>query len=138
MLKTGTGTFDFQMVESSTHGASMGYSTTSRGLIAASYHADILNVQGAYNALEALDHDLNAVSAERAKYGAAINNIAYSIDNMQNEVINQAGSRSRILDTDYATTSASLARTQIIQQASMAMISQANALPETVMMLLRD
>ena len=138
MLKTGTGTFDFQMVESSTHGASMGYSTTSRGLIAASYHADILNVQGAYNALEALDHDLNAVSAERAKYGAAINNIAYSIENMQNEVINQAGSRSRFLNTDYATTSASLARTQIIQQASMAMISQANALPETVMMLLRD
>ncbi len=138
MLKTGTGTFDFQMVESSTHGANMGYSTTSRGLIAASYHADISNLQGAYNALEALDHDLNAVSAERAKYGSAINNIAYSIDNMQSGVINQTNSRSRILDTDYAITSANLARTQIIQQASMAMISQANALPETVMMLLRD
>lgn len=138
MLKTGTGTFDFQLVENSTYGASMGYSTTSRGLVAASYHADISNVQGAYNALEALDHDLNAVSAERAKYGAAVNNIVHSIDNMRNAVMNQSASRSRVLDTDYATASTILARFQIIQQAAMAMIAQANTRPNVVMMLLRS
>lgn len=137
MLKTGTGSFDFQLVESSTYGTSMSYSTTSRGLIAASYHADISNVQGAYNALKALDHDLNAVSAERAKYGAAINNIVHSIDHMQNTVLNQAASRSHILDTDYAIASTELARTQIIQQAGMAMIAQANSAPNIVMMFLR-
>lgn len=137
MLKTGTGTFDFQLVENSTYGASMGYSTTSRGLVAASYHADISSVQGAYNALEALDHDLNAVSAERAKYGAAVNNIVHSIDYMHNAAMNQSASRSRILDTDYAEATSELARTQIIQQAGMAMIAQANSAPNTVMMLLR-
>ena len=139
ILKEGTNpTFDFQMVESSTHGASMGYSTTSRGLVAASYHADISSVQGAYNALEALDHDLNAVSAERAKYGAAVNNIVHSIDSMHNAVMNQSASRSRVLDTDYATASTNLARFQIIQQAAMAMIAQANTRPNVVMMLLRS
>ena len=139
MLKSdGTGTFDFQMVESSTHGSSMGYSTTSRGIAAASYHADISSVQSAYNALEALDHDLAQVSEERAKYGAAINNIFHAVDSMQIGEISAAASRSRILDTDYASASADLARNQIIQQAGMAMIAQANALPKVVLSLLRN
>ena len=131
-------TFDFQLVENSTYGASMGYSTTSRGIAAASYHADISSVQSAYNALEALDHDLAQVSEERAKYGAAINNIFHAVDSMQIGEISAAASRSRILDTDYASASADLARNQIIQQAGMAMIAQANALPKVVLSLLRN
>ena len=61
----------------------MGYSTTSRGIAAASYHADISSVQSAYNAIEALDHDLAQISEERAKYGAAINNMFHAVDSMQ-------------------------------------------------------
>jgi flagellin len=115
----------------------MGYSTTSRGIAAASYHADISSVQSAYNAIEALDHDLAQISEERAKYGAAINNMFHAVDSMQIGAITATASRSRILDTDYASVSADLARNQIIQQAGMAMIAQANALPEVVLTLLR-
>lgn len=138
ILKEGTNpTLDFQIVESATYGASMGYSTTSRGLTAASYHADISNAQSAYNALDAITHDLAAISEERAKYGATINNILHAINSMQIGATTATASKSRILDTDYAKATAELARNQIILQAGKAVIAQANALPEVVLSLLR-
>jgi flagellin len=50
---------------------------------------------------------------------------------------NSEGARSRILDTDYASATSELARTQIIQQAGTAMLAQANVLPQTVLALLQ-
>jgi flagellin len=69
--------------------------------------------------------------------GSAINQLTYAADNMSNIAMNTSASRSRIEDTDYASASAELARTQIIQQAATAMLAQANQSPQSVLALLK-
>ncbi len=91
----------------------------------------------AITALGAVDTALDAVAAARAGYGAALNSLAYVSDNFSNASANAQASLSRIMDTDYATATTELARTQIIQQAGTAMLAQANQLPQTVLSLLQ-
>jgi flagellin len=69
--------------------------------------------------------------------GATISRLTSAGDNLTNISQNLSESRSRILDTDYAQATAELARTQIIQQASMAVLAQANSQPQTVLKLLQ-
>ena len=69
--------------------------------------------------------------------GATMNQLSYSADNMVNISTNIAASRSSIMDTDYATASTQLSKTQIIQQAAQAMLVQANMDPRTVLALLK-
>jgi flagellin len=69
--------------------------------------------------------------------GAGINRLTYAADNLSNISQNTSESRSRILDTDYAQATTELARTQIIQQASTAVLAQANAQPQSVLKLLQ-
>jgi flagellin len=66
-----------------------------------------------------------------------MNRLNHAADNAMNVMTNTAASRSRIMDTDYAKATSALARAQIVQQAGMAMLSQANQTPRTVLMLLR-
>jgi flagellin len=84
-----------------------------------------------------LDKALEASNSARSKIGSAINQLTYAADNMSNIAMNTAASRSRIEDTDYASASAELARTQIIQQAATAMLAQANQSPQSVLALLK-
>jgi flagellin len=77
------------------------------------------------------------VSSQRATFGAVSNRLTHAVDNLTNVKTNAEGSRSRILDTDYAAATSELARTQIIQQAGTAMLAQANQLPQTVLALLQ-
>ncbi|MEK9995780.1 MAG: flagellin, partial [Halieaceae bacterium] len=88
------------------------------------------------NSIEIVDARLAEVAEYQAKVGAAVNALYSVIDNLSSVKANTEGSRSRILDADYAKTTAELARAQIIQQAGMAMTAQANALPEVVLTLL--
>ena len=81
---------------------------------------------------------LGDVQHQRAKFGGMTNRLSYSIDNLINMHSRLEASRSQIMDADYARATSELAGNQILQQAGMAMIAQANALPETVMMLLSD
>ena len=90
------------------------------------------------NAVEIVDARLAEVAEYQAKVGAAVNALYSVIDNLSSVKANSESSRSRILDADYAKTTAQLARDQIIQQAGMAMIAQANALPKVVLSLLRN
>ena len=83
------------------------------------------------------DTFIAAVNARRAEAGAHINRLAYMADNLSNAAANLAASRSRIEDTDYAASSAELARTQIINQAATAMLAQANQQPQAVLTLLQ-
>ena len=83
------------------------------------------------------DVAIEAVSTQRATFGAVSNRLEHAIDNLTNVSTQTAAARSRILDTDYAASTSELARTQIIQQASTAMLAQANQLPATVLALLR-
>ena len=84
-----------------------------------------------------IDVVIGDVSSQRATFGAVTNRLTHAVDNLTNVKTNSEAARSRILDTDYASATSELARTQIIQQAGTAMLAQANALPQTVLALLQ-
>ena len=94
------------------------------------------SITAASNVITAADVALEAVSTQRATFGAVSNRLTYAIDNLTNVKTEAEAARSRILDTDYAQSTSELARTQIIQQAGTAMLAQANQLPSTVLALL--
>jgi flagellin len=97
----------------------------------------IATTSGAKDALGTIDTALNTVNASRAVIGAGINRLTYAADNLNNVIQNATASRSQVLDTDYATATTQLARSQIIQQAATAMLAQANQQPQTVLALLK-
>ncbi len=88
-------------------------------------------------AIAALDTAINAVTTARAGYGAFLNRANAAVSNLQNSVMNQSAARGRITDTDFATETANLSRSQILQQAGTAMLAQANAMPNNVLSLLK-
>jgi flagellin len=101
---------------------------------------DALNIKNQSNSdlsISGIDKALTIVNEARAEIGAVINRLTYAADNLANVSMNTSESRSRILDTDYAKTSAELARTQIISQAATAMLAQANQQPQAVLQLLQ-
>jgi flagellin len=108
-----------------------------RGLVAASQVMDISTVQGATNAIASMDHAIQKINTARASSGAVVNRLEYAADNLANVSQNTSASRSRILDADYAAETTELARTQIIQQAGTAMLSQANQQAQSVLALLK-
>ena len=77
------------------------------------------------------------INSDRATIGAGINRLEYAADNLANVAQNTSASRSRVLDADYASETTELARTQIIQQAATAMLSQANQQAQSVLALLK-
>ena len=87
--------------------------------------------------LTRIDNALDRINAHRATLGATINRLEYAADNLSNVSQNTSASRSRILDADYAAETTELARTQIIQQAGTAMLSQANQMAQSVLSLLK-
>jgi flagellin len=87
--------------------------------------------------IDNIDIAISTVSSERASLGASQNRFDAVISNLMVSVENQTAARSRILDTDYATETANLSRSQILQQAGTAMIAQANQMPQQVLSLLR-
>ena len=87
--------------------------------------------------LDKLDAALVGVASQRATFGAAINTLEHTVDNLVTTSANQSAARSQIQDADYAAETTALARTQIISQASTAMLSQANQAAQGVLALLR-
>ena len=88
-------------------------------------------------AIDQLDKAILGVATERAKYGAYMSRLEHSSDNLLNVAQNTDQSRSRIEDADYAVETSELARTQIISQASTAMLAQANQSKQSVLSLLQ-
>ena len=99
--------------------------------------ADIKNVANSTAALGKLDDMLAMVNAKRADFGATQNRFEAVIQTLQVSAENQTAARSRIMDADFASETASLTRSQVLQQAGTAMLSQANSLPNNVLSLLR-
>jgi flagellin len=99
--------------------------------------ADVTSQANANSAVGYIDTALASVNDERSTIGATINRLNYAADNLTNVSQNASASRSRILDTDYASATTELARSQIIQQAATAMLAQANQQPQTVLSLLK-
>ncbi|MEI6545867.1 MAG: flagellin [Burkholderiales bacterium] len=89
-------------------------------------------------AISNIDGALATVNSERTKYGAMQNRFDAIISNLQIGTENQKAAKSRIMDADFATETAALTRSQIMQQAATAMIAQANATPQSVLSLLRQ
>ena len=87
--------------------------------------------------LTKIDAAIQGISAARADLGAAINTLEYSIDNLNTAVQNTMAAKSAVMDADYASETTELARTQIISQASTAMLSQANQQAQSVLALLK-
>ena len=88
-------------------------------------------------AITALDLAITEVNDGRATFGAVQNRFDNVVANLMVNVENQTAARSRIMDADYASETASLSRASILQQAGNAMVAQANQLPQQVLALLR-
>ena len=84
-----------------------------------------------------LDSDIDAVSALRATFGATQNRFEAAINSISSAAEAATASRSRIQDADFAAETANLTRVQIMQQAGVAMLAQANSAPQNVLSLLR-
>ncbi|AOW12226.1 flagellin [Hydrogenophaga crassostreae] len=91
----------------------------------------------ALQAMDDLDAAIDAITTARSEFGAVQNRFDSVISNLQVSSENQAASRGRIMDADFAQETANLSRGQILQQAGTAMIAQANQLPQGVLSLLR-
>lgn len=98
---------------------------------------DISTQAGAQVALTALDSALKSVSLNQAKLGAFQNRLDAVVSNLNEVNQNMSASRSRIQDTDYASETTNLAKSQIIQQAATAMLAQANQSAQGVLSLLK-
>ena len=98
---------------------------------------DISTVNGATSALNVIDAALSQVSTGRADLGAIQNRFSTTISNLQTNSENLSASRSRIQDADFASETANLSRSQVLQQAATAMIAQANQMPQQVLSLLK-
>ena len=98
---------------------------------------DVTTSGAASAALANMDSDINRVATTRSTFGAVQNRFEAVISNLQNYVTNLSASRSRIMDADFAAETANLTRAQILQQAGTAILSQANALPQSALSLLR-
>jgi flagellin len=88
-------------------------------------------------ALLHIDQAIDFVDKQRVVVGAASNRLDMAAANTQTTSVNLAASQSRIQDVDYASTTATLTRSQILQQAASAMLTQANGQPNAVLALLR-
>ncbi|MBQ85780.1 MAG: flagellin FliC [Gammaproteobacteria bacterium] len=97
----------------------------------------ITSAAAAAIAVKNLNNAIDGAAKERAQYGAYISRLQHAADNLQNVATNTSASKSQISDADYATETTELARTQIISQASTAMLAQANQVKQTVLSLLR-
>jgi len=134
-----SGTYSFMV------GSSSSYVNVTVANMASTAGASLSAVSGsgvstaatAVTAIDSIDTALSAIASQRATLGAGINRLTYAVDNLSNIAQNLSQSRSRIVDTDYAAASSELARTQIIQQASTAMLAQANQQPQSVLALLK-
>ena len=98
---------------------------------------DISTFEGASSAMRVLDSALETINGIRADLGAVQNRLESTIANLSTTSENLSAARSRIQDADFAAESAELARTQVLQQAGLSVLAQANARPQQVLQLLQ-
>ncbi len=139
-IKTGTVALSSSKGQITTTGANAdvfaiaGINTSAFSAVA---NLDISSSAGATSALTVLDSALAQINSARADLGAIQNRFSSTIANLQSTSENLTASRSRIQDADFAMETASLSRSQVLQQAATAMLAQSNQLPQQVLQLLR-
>jgi len=125
-----------QFVISGNNTTKAGLQSATSSLIAIN-SIDVSTVTGANTAIDLVDGALSQVASIRADLGAVQNRLQSTIANLSAASENFSAARSRIQDADFAAETAALTRAQILQQAGIAMLSQANAQPQTVLALLQ-
>jgi flagellin len=98
----------------------------------------VTTASNASTAMANIDEALTLVNTQRAMYGAVQNRFEAMIQVLQVNSENTSAAKGRIMDADFATETANLSRSQILQQAASAMVAQANAMPQQVLQLLRS
>ncbi|MEG1375217.1 MAG: flagellin, partial [Comamonas sp.] len=115
--------------------------TTGKGLAVAATGGvsalDITTQSGAWAAIQHMDAAIDQVNAARGDLGALQTRFEKTVENIDIQNENISAARGRIVDADFASETANLSRSQILQQAGTAMVAQANQLPQNVLSLLR-
>lgn len=111
--------------------------TNANTAVAATAAGDVTTVANANTAMTNIDTALDTLNAGRAVLGAGINRLDAAVSNLSTTITNLSAARGRIMDADFASETASLTRSQILQQAGTAMLAQANQLPNNVLSLLK-
>ena len=140
ILGANAGTLTFQVGAGTTSNDQIAIVTTrldNNSTITAVTAGSITTAVLSTGSMTAIDLAIDKITTERATYGAAQNRFESAISVLQVSAENNAASRSRIMDADYATETAALSRAQVLQQAGTAMLAQANQLPNQVLTLLR-
>ncbi len=99
--------------------------------------SQVTTATNAMSYIAAVDKAISVISTNRGTYAAAINRLDHSVANMQDAATNLAEAKGRITDTDFAAETSNLSRTQVLQQASMAMLAQANAAKQNILTLIQ-
>jgi len=97
----------------------------------------VKTVDGSNDSIRRIDSALGSVSDLRSTFGAIQNRFESTISNLDTAVESLSAARSRIQDADFASETAALTRAQILQQAGVSILSQANSLPQSVLGLLQ-
>jgi flagellin len=136
-----TAALEFQVGQDATDQITIAAATLDVSAITAYTGTGAFDISTDANAAQAeltnLDADIDAVSALRATFGATQNRFESVISSVQSYAENLSASRSRIQDADFAAETANLTKVQIMQQAGVAMLSQANSAPQNVLSLLK-
>ncbi|WP_207829708.1 flagellin [Pseudomonas sp. 43(2021)] len=98
---------------------------------------DVTDATNAQNALAVIDKAIGSIDSVRSGLGATQNRLQTTVDNLQNIQKNSTAARSTVQDVDFASETAELTKQQTLQQASTAILSQANQLPSSVLKLLQ-
>jgi flagellin len=117
--------------------AILGQATTLLAATGSVNTVDISSIANANLAIQSIDSALASISSNRAALGAIQNRFSSTVTNLNSISENISAARSRIQDADFAAETASMTRGQILQQAGTAVLAQANALPNTVLSLLK-
>ncbi|MGB1951859.1 MAG: flagellin [Marinobacter sp.] len=132
------GDVDFQVGSDSGETITVGFGATAMTDVGLAIDAVNIGTQaGADTALGLLDTALDTVNSLRADFGAAQNRFESTIANLSTTIENLSASNSRILDADFASESAKLAKSNVLQQAGISVLAQANARPNQVLSLLQ-
>ena len=97
----------------------------------------ILKSESAQQTIQALDGAIQQIDTQRSQLGAVQNRFTSTVANLQSITENSTAARSRVQDADFASEAAELTKQQTLQQASTAILSQANQLPSAVLKLLQ-
>jgi flagellin len=140
LLSPTVSTIQFQIGLDNTSSDQLAITFGGFGLTAITNSANAIDGAGISHALAALgiiDGSLSTISTERAKYGASMNRLNITISSIQTMRLNLTAANSRIRDVDVAMETSALARNQVLAQAGVSVLAQANQLPQIALNLLR-